>query len=80
MQPGIGWMNVGELDAVNVCAIRSGVEVFETRSRVSRYFRQENAMIENIIWATFIGIPIILVIAAIVATVRTNRQVEFDDE
>ncbi len=37
-------------------------------------------MIENIIWGLFIAIPVLFVVAAIVATVRSKREFDLDEE
>jgi len=37
-------------------------------------------MIETMIWAFFIAVPIVLVIAAVFAYIKTNQEVELDDE
>ena len=37
-------------------------------------------MLENVIWGLFIAIPALFVIAAIFATVRTNREYELDED
>lgn len=36
-------------------------------------------MLENIIMAAFIAIPVLFAIAAIFAVVRTNRQLDFEE-
>ncbi|GEM_PF-5590748 len=37
-------------------------------------------MIENVILALFIAIPVVLLAAAAVATIRTNRMSDFEEE
>ena len=37
-------------------------------------------MIETLIWGFFIAVPALLIIAAIVATIRTNREFDIDEE
>jgi hypothetical protein len=37
-------------------------------------------MIENVILALFIAIPVVLLAAAAVATIRTNRMNDFEEE
>lgn len=37
-------------------------------------------MIENLIWAFFIAVPALLVVAAIVATIRSNREFQVEEE
>lgn len=37
-------------------------------------------MIETLIWAFFIAVPILLVVAAVFAYIKTNQEVELDDE
>ena len=37
-------------------------------------------MIEDVILAVFIAVPIVLLVAAAVATIRTNRMSDFDEQ
>lgn len=37
-------------------------------------------MVENLIWGLFISIPALFVIAAVIATMRTNREYDLDEE
>lgn len=37
-------------------------------------------MIESIIWGLFIAIPALFVVAAVVATIRSNRELDLDEE
>jgi len=37
-------------------------------------------MLENLIWGMFIAIPALFVIAAIAATMHTNRDFDLDEE
>ena len=52
----------------------------EICSRVSVLELRGDEMIENLIWAFFIAVPALLVVAAIVATIRSNREFQVEEE
>lgn len=58
---------------------RLGVQVDQSVDTWSCFRHQEAVMLENIIWGFFIAIPALLIIAAIVATVRSNR-LDFEED
>lgn len=41
--------------------------------------REEVVMLQNIIWGAFIAIPLLFAVAAIVAYVRTNRELDIEE-
>ena len=51
-------------------------------SRTTRVYdaKRRCNMIENVILALFIAIPVVLLAAAAVATIRTNRMSDFEEE